>query len=158
MGEIFTRASIPRWWKEVARLSQLFNWDGWLPKNAPLRILKRENPLTLAEWGGAAFTATRVWQRMGQLARITNSLIPAVEKPLSIWQAQPWTNEAVDLLVGTAWGAIEVGEFQTEISSLQPRCAVLMTPSHLRDFKDLPLNWTAHFWVDGACAGDLVGG
>ena len=156
--EGFTRAPIPWWWEEVARLPQLFNWNGWFPNNAPLRILKRENPLILVEWRGAAFTATSVWRRMGKLARITHCRVPAVEKLLSIRQAQVWTNEQVDLLVGTAWNVLEVGEFQTEISRLQPRCAVLITPSHLYEFKDLPLNWTAHFWVDGACAGDLVGG
>ena len=112
----------------------------------------------MVEWGGAAFTATSVWQRMGQLARITNCRIREVEKLLSIWQAQIWANEPVGLLVGTAWNLVEVVDFQTEISRVRPKHAVLVTPSHLHEFKDLPPNWADHFWVDGSCTGDLVGG
>ena len=95
---------------------------------------------------------------MGQRARITNCRVPEVENLLSIWQAQVWAEKPADLLAGAAWSAVEVGDFQTEISRVRPMSSVLITPPHLRGFKDLPLNWADHFCVDGACAGDLVGG
>ena len=49
--EGFTRSTIPWWWEEIARISQMFDWAGWLPKAEMFHILKQDRPLTLVEWG-----------------------------------------------------------------------------------------------------------
>ena len=82
-----------------------------IPQQHSVTNFETGKPLVLVGRGGAAFTAASVWQRMGQLARITNCRIPEAEKLLSIWHAQVWAKEPADLLVGTAWSAVEVGDF-----------------------------------------------
>ena len=156
--ESFTRATIPWRWGEIARISQLFDWAGWLPKTEVCCLLKHDRPLVLVEWGGASFTATSVWQRMGQSARCYESRIPVLEKFLGIWRVPVWKDEPVDVLVGTAWDAFEVGSSQSAIMQLNPRWAVLITPSHLYECEGLPMRWTSHFWVDGSLTGGVIGG
>ena len=89
---------------------------------------------------------------------ITEPRIEAAQKMLAIWHVQHWAGETVDLLAGTAWGEKEVVNFQNDISRIQPKFSALLTPSHAYDFKDPPLKWSSHFWLDRACVGDLIGG
>ena len=88
---------------------------------------------------------------------VTEHRTDSASKMLSIWHVHPWVNESADLLVGTAWGETEVARFQNEISRIQPKCSVLLTPLGVYDFQDIPSKWSSHFWVDGARAGDLIG-
>ena len=108
--------------------------------------------------GGSTLTAVSVWRRMGQIAMVAEPRSESTIKMLSIRHAQPWVAEQIDFLAGTSRDETDVVKFQNEISRIQSRFAVLLTPSNFYDFKDIPLKWPSHFWVDGAHTGDLLGG
>ena len=154
----FRSISMPWWWGEGALLSRQTKWEGWLPKEVPLRIPKRPNALRLVEWGCSSFTAACVWQRMGQIAMITEPMAESSRKMLSICHVHEWADETVDISAGKAWGETDAIKFQNEISRIQPMYSALLAPSNCYQFTDIHLKWSSHFWIDGTSTGDLVGG
>ena len=51
-----------------------------------------------------------------------------------------------------------MSELKSEITRIQSRRDVLATPSDLCEVLGLFLQWTSHFWIDGASIGDVVNG
>ena len=125
----FKRTNIPWRWVKFGEMANLFTWEGRLTGNARLIRPSEPTKMILVEWGGTGFTPLSVWGLMGQIGFSWKAREKKGEELLQAWMAHQWNDEEIQCLVGTAWSAESILDFQHDISRRRPKIALLMTPS-----------------------------
>lgn len=71
------------------------------------------------------------------------------EEMFQSWRVKTWEEEPPRCTSGTAWSVESILDPQHDISSDQPKIALLMTPSEVESPQDDPLLWDTHLWLGG---------